>query len=227
MTESQLFTKLVDVGALLAHEHQVHLQERITEHTFQFDMTAGSIAFQGPAPFAARMQILGSAASEPGTWLWSWANPASQIPVQLTATSRMLQQYGQQHEVPEFAEQELPLGEDTWQRLAVASVMAAREPRTTFPAPAGNGTIVLTTLDSPELELPRPSVTRTVRIISEAFATIRIESHAAAVARYALDRGLEFDWRDGAPRITLPDGHIDLEIDPDQDRITKLSASGG
>lgn len=225
MTESELFSRLVDVGALLSHEHQLHLQERIADHSWKFDMAAGAIVFEGPQPFAARMQVLGSAAPGPRTWLWSWGNQG-QVPELLTSTARVLQQYGKQHDVPEFVEPELEYeGDETWQRIAVASTMAAREPRTTFPAPAGGGTIVLTTLDAPELVLPEPTVTRTVRVISEALGAIRIASHSAAVARYAVDRGLDFAWNDGAPRITLPDGAIDLELDREHDRITKLSAT--
>lgn len=224
--ESPLFTKLVDLGAMLSHEHQLVAQERIAEHGFQFDMARGVVAFTGPRPFEAPMHILGSAAPGPRSFLWSWANEASGIPPALTAVASQLREFGATHGVPEFSQPELPFAEGTdgvvtWSRLAIAATKAKGSVRTFVPAPAPGGTVVLVLVDSPEFALPAPDAARTMRVITETLAATALSTHSNAVYWYATERGIPVDWNGGSPVLTLPGARLEVMVD-DSDRIVDL-----
>jgi hypothetical protein len=94
--------------------------------------------------------LLGSAAPGPGTWLWGWANPSS-YPDAVLASAQRARAYGQEHDIPELAESEVPLG-DSWDatRAAIAATTVAGL-RAWLPVQAEGGTQVMLGIES---ELP-------------------------------------------------------------------------
>jgi hypothetical protein len=225
--ESELFSRLVDLGAFLALEHQLHFQDVLGDPTFSADPVEGSLRFEGSIAIDTQLHLVGTAAPGPGTWLWSWANPTG-FPAPVSQLARRLRSFGEEHGVPEFTEPERALdGEATWRRIGIAAGMALRSPRTVYPGPIEGGTVVLLLVEHPALELPAPSFGRTLRVLQEGVATTSIRSHSAALARYVEDRGIAMDWNDGTPLLHLPEGDLTVHLDHANDRIERLAGTAG
>ncbi len=225
--ESDLFARLVDLGSLLAFEHQLQLQTVLGDPAFAVDVARGSLRLEGHGSrtIDSRLHLLGTAAPGPGTWLWSWANPG-ELPASVTELALRLRAYGEEHGVPEFTAPEHPLdGERTWRRLGIAAGLALRSPRTLLPAAVDGGTVALLLVDDPQLALPAPGFARTLQVLQEGVATVELRSHSAALTRYAQDRGIALDWNGGTPELRLPDGRITVRLDHAQDRIVQLTGS--
>lgn len=225
--ESDLFARLVDLGALLAFEHQLQLQEVLGDPAFAADAAEGTLRLEGhhSRSIDTQLHLLGTAAPGPSTWLWAWANPG-ELPAPVSQLARRLRAYGEEHGVPEFTVPERPLeGERTWRRIGIAAGLALRSPRTVLPGPIDGGTVALLLVEDERLALPAPSFARTLRVLQEGVATTELRSHSAALTRYAQDRGIELDWNGGTPELRLPDGRITVRLDHQSDRIVQLTGS--
>ncbi len=79
------------------------------DYTWEFEMATGELRFT-LADTSARnrtvfpAQILGTESEESGTWMWSWANEASEIPPALVSTARGLKEWGEREGVEEFVQ---------------------------------------------------------------------------------------------------------------------------
>lgn len=229
-TESELFTRLVDLGALLAFEHRLRWEELLGEPLFAADTAEATLhvegaGSEGTVAIDTGLHLLGTAAPSPGTWLWSWGRP-DELAAPVSQLARRLRAYGDEHGVPEFARPEIPLdGERTGRRIGIAAGLALRSPRTVFPAPVEGGTIAVLLVEDPRLALPAPTLARVTRVLEEGVATTELRSHSAALARYAQDRGIGLDWNGGAPELRLPDGRLTVRLDHERDRIAQLTGS--
>ncbi|MCJ1714033.1 DUF6882 domain-containing protein [Curtobacterium sp. VKM Ac-2922] len=230
MTRSRGFDALVTDGVFLAYEAQLQFADRHDDHDhWDIDLAAGTLRFTGPQPGEFRIQLLGSAAPGPRSWLWGWANP-SQFPPSVLAAATATRAFGEQYDVPELTQPEVPFGEQrqadpaeagyefAWSlsiaaRLATGSWFA-------FGAPVGGGTRAWVLLEG--MLFDAPSVPRIVRVFGEAIGTIDVTDHRRAVGSWASLRGVPWDGR----TLTLPDGTVSVEFD-ELGRIRNLQGSAG
>lgn len=91
------YDTLLEKYAGIAFEKQYNLSEVIGDNDWQIDMESGLISFGGNLSFP--MQILGSYTFESNTWLWGWANEASNIPANLLEEANNLKQLGEDYNI--------------------------------------------------------------------------------------------------------------------------------
>jgi len=91
------FESIYQRHALTSYEKQLRLADVIGMRSWRFSMEDGCLTFEeeGEAPHASApivfaAQLLGTIAYNDSTWLWSWANEASQIPSALTRDAQRL-----------------------------------------------------------------------------------------------------------------------------------------
>lgn len=213
-SESVLFTKLVDVGAFMSHESQLHLGEVLGAYQYQTDIQAGEIRFTGDRPLTAKLQFLGTSAPRSGTWLWSWSPNATKLREYPGRSARNLLTYGRDHAVREFATEELPLeGALTWQRIAIAAKTAfSFRWGCHFAYPFGD-TTVLALVYHDAFVLPPPTAVRTLRVFGEVLGSdIAILDHSRAINRYAIERHIHLDMQGPGWKLTFPDGVIQVDF---------------
>ncbi|MBN8880849.1 MAG: hypothetical protein J0H73_00850, partial [Salana multivorans] len=73
------FDALVSDGALLALEVQAHMADRFEDQPrWDVDLARGTFTFSGPSTGEQvfGVQLLGSTAPTPRTWMGGWASPA-------------------------------------------------------------------------------------------------------------------------------------------------------
>lgn len=91
------YDTLLEKYAGIAFEKQYNLSEVIGDRDWQIDMATGLITFGDD--YALPMQILGSYAFDSGTWLWAWANEASDIPENLLTGANKLKKLGENYNI--------------------------------------------------------------------------------------------------------------------------------
>jgi hypothetical protein len=194
-------------------------------------MEDGSLTFEeeGEAPhtsapivFAA--QLLGTVAYNDSTWLWSWANEASQIPSALTRDAQHLRDAGPATEwtTSQFA---LNLDNADEHRLAMASsgLLAVDA---FYRGPYTGGAAFFLLRDE-RLRLLEPDGPRIVRTITEAISRGAITNHRAALIAYLTERGLR-PQADGEMAImAMISGHKLRVVFDAQDRLANLGGTFG
>lgn len=81
---------------------QMALGDVIGERAWGLDVQKGLLRFGDDQAY--RVQLLGSHAFEPGTWLWIWANAQSNIPPQHTAAALRIRQLGEAQGIGAFTD---------------------------------------------------------------------------------------------------------------------------
>jgi hypothetical protein len=229
MTESPELTTLVDAGAFLSFESQLHFAE-LTGSVDQWDadLTVPVISFRtGGVTRVFDAQVLGSAST--ATWMASWANPSIRDGARVL--SRELSEHARRESVRELASEQLKLGD--WPdhdpirtRLAIAAGVLRPEWRTYYAAPLGISHAMVMMRD-PELELPAPAIPRVMRVIAEGVSYTRLHSMTDAVEAYAVGRGIPVEMSASKAVLTLPGGAVIVEFDPETARIVGVRGEAG
>lgn len=91
------YDALLEKYAGIAFEKQFSLSEIIGENDWNVDLNTGLLSFGSELSFP--MQIIGTYSFESSTWLWGWANEASNIPENLLQEAKALKQLGEEHNI--------------------------------------------------------------------------------------------------------------------------------
>ena len=227
MTRSRGLDTLITDGVFLAHEAQLQLADRFPEHDWAVDLGAGEFRFTGPETVTLPVQLLGSAAPGPRSWLWGWANPG-QFPAQVVGAANATRAFGERYDVPELVSGEVPFwpGDEDDDRgagyeLSWALSIAARLATGSwfgYSGAVGGGTRVWMLLDG--ILFDQPSAPRVLRVLTEGLQSIEVSDHRRAVGSYASLRGVPWD----GTTMTLPDGALTLRFD-EAGRIAQLLGS--
>lgn len=218
---------LVDDGAIFTFEAQGHLLDLVGEYeSWDVDLQTGVFEFTTPGRLAFGVQLLGSAAEGPRSWLWGWANP-SQFPAAVLESANAARELGERYAIPELTSGEIPFSEDDadGDDLSLRVTIAARVASGNwfvYKAAPNPGQRIYMLLTGPMLTLPAPAFPRTLASITEVLSAGLIADARRALASYATLRGLGWDGQ----RLQLPDGFIDVTVD-EAGRITGLSGTAG
>ncbi|MBF4606220.1 DUF6882 domain-containing protein [Curtobacterium sp. VKM Ac-1393] len=228
MARSRGMDDLVSDGVFLAWEAQLQLADRYDDHErWNVDLAAGTLQFTGPHPGEFRIQLLGSAAPGPRSWLWGWANP-SQYPASVLAAANATRALGERLGIPELVQGEVPFGEhrqadaaDAGYEFAWDLSIAARLATGSwfgFGGHVGGGSRLWVLFEG--LQFVPPTVPRMVRVFGEGVQTTEVHDHRRAVGSWASLRGVPWDGR----TLTLADGTITVDFD-ELGRIRDLQGS--
>jgi hypothetical protein len=204
------FLDLQDDAALVSFEHQLHLTDTVGVPPWEVDFAVPRFGFGGDRPMtASAVHLLGSAAPGPGSWLWSWANPSG-YREEVTRLAEQLRDFGEEHDIPELSEPEVPFdglpGSPT-EPARVASLMmeaakAVTKRWTGYQGPVGGGTRIGMLIEHPAFLLPEPEGPRVTRVLQQGLAELRFSDQRRAFRAYAVDRGL---------RLRENDTQLDIE----------------
>ncbi|MEH0108414.1 DUF6882 domain-containing protein [Tersicoccus sp. MR15.9] len=202
---------LVDRGLFLSVEHQRAFEELLTPDAARVDFAGPRIVLPGVDGHAVPY-LLGSSSPSRGTWIWSWQQPEHFLPAVLAA-AEAARRHGVDHDIPELAEDEIPLSAGLDERLVIAA-KAVSGVYAHYTAGAGGGARVWMLVRSEDLSLDAPTVRSVGRTIAEGLHTGLAADHRAAVEGYARRRGLHLS-EDADDRVVLStaDGGVELTFD--------------
>jgi hypothetical protein len=219
------FETLYHRHLITSFEKQLHLADVVGTRSWSFSMHSGSLTFNDdgarpagpPIEFAA--QLLGSAADHDRTWLWSWANKASQIPAALTQDAERLRGSGA---APEFTTTTFVLDLDDADDHRVALTSSGVLAADAYYRGPYNGGAAFFLLRDERLGLPAPEGPRIVNTISQAISSLAIADHRAAITAYLDARGLS-PRADGENAIVATVTGVDVRAQFDaQGRLADL-----
>ena len=150
--------ELFEMHVAASYDKQLFLADLVGNNQWRFEMSQGVITF-GPK-FTWKVQILGSQANATNTWLWAWANEASNIPSPLLRAAEQMRKLGNERSLRELSLPQFPLTEmDGALATVIASGVCQARAWYRGPYPGGAAFFLI---DDPEY--PRFIVDPAVRI---------------------------------------------------------------
>jgi hypothetical protein len=205
--------ELFDSYALGSAEQQEHAQEMVGGRPFSADLTRGVVGFE--PGLEVRAELIGTEATDPGSWMWSWANPSG-FPDPVTAAARHARGYGEHNGVGELTAPEVPLdGSAIGYRLTVVTCGLAGG-YAYYPAEAAPGTTAYLLLDHPALALPPVQLSRLLTVLTAVTASGQVSDWRRALHSYAPQRGLEARPDERGVELVHPGGQGSIRVDLDQ-----------
>jgi hypothetical protein len=203
-------------------ENQFRLYQFLGTHDWDFDMDEGRLTFSNSETkeVLARcpVQILGTESQASQTWLWAWANEASNIPDRLLAGSRMVKSEAERAEVLEYHRPQLPISYER-QASELSIVSTGHLGLYTYYAAGYDGGAMYCAIERcPEAENTAPLDGLMVnRVIFTAISALDM-NHREAVHAYlgqpVAHEGEDLIWDAGSDQVKV-------RFD-DQGRVTKL-----
>lgn len=211
---------LFDSYALGSAEQQEHAQEVVASRPFEADLQRGLLSF-GPE-LSMRAELIGTEASGPGSWLWSWANPGG-YGDHVTAAARNARGLGERDGIAELTTGELPLDGGVGYRMAVITCGLAGG-YAYYPATAAPGTTAYLLMDHPALALPGVRLSRTLTVLSALTLSGQVRDWRRALHTYAGQRGLEARPDDRGVELVHHGGQGSIRVELDQlGRVANIS----
>jgi hypothetical protein len=185
-----MFEDLFSRHVFMAMARQTALADLIGERDWSVDLGAGAVTFGTDLRFP--IQLLGSESHGDGTWLWAWANEASNLPPALLQLCGWMRGYGQNAGIPELTEATFPLDRADGHRLALLASGLTGRPY--YRGPYDGGALFFHLDDVPQQEV---TPERAVTVISQTISAFPID-HRIAVVGFFEQLGWPVDHTDYA-----------------------------
>lgn len=186
------FTSLLEQHGALAMEKQLALGDLVGHLSWNVDIERGTITFGDLYEFP--IQVLGTEAERPGTWLWSWANGASDIPPALLYCAEHLREFGSREGIPVLYSPEWSLEQVNGHLLSmVASGIC--QASAYYKAPYDRGAMFML-MNAPVVALADPpDLARMINLFMQFISMVEVADHKHAFESYATARGLSVEHK--------------------------------
>ncbi|MBB6368595.1 hypothetical protein FHR56_003774 [Xanthomonas sacchari] len=198
-----------------AYARQLALADVLAERGWQVDLGEGRVRFGEDLSFP--MQLLGTAAEASASWLWAWANTASNLPSALLTEAQALRLHGEREGIEELAAPSSALGEDGGHHIALLA--GALRGRCYYRAPYDGGALFFLLDDVPAAVFAPCDDARVLRLLGELPMQFALD-HRAMSEGFLADQGYALQ-RDAAQTVaTRGNARIVLEFDA-QDQLVR------
>lgn len=214
------FTQTLAKYAGTSFARQLALADVLGGRPWSVDMDAGEIRFAADLKFP--IQILGSHSFQDDTWLWGWANSASNLPQSLLQGVGAVRRAGEDLGVSELVEPKFHLGSITDHMVAMLCAGLVKD-SAYYRAPYGQGALFVLLGGLPVEVLARVSGPRVTTVVTELISQFDLD-HRQMVKSF-LDQQ-EFEIVDDQARLTAvrADAHVQVEFDK-AGRLTNISGT--
>ena len=214
------FQSLFDrhVGASMLRQEA--LAEQVGGARWGVDLDRQTLSVQTDPPRTLAVQVLGSESESSRTWMWGWANVASQLPPASLRQVERLRDFGAANAIPELTTPVLPVREWDGHRLSMVAAGLADAPGY-FCCPYDGGALfVLITEPSPRTAVELP-VLRLTRALPQALTAFRVVDHRLTLEGLATWLGLRLEPEGEVIRVTGTDGSATVRFDA-QHRVAEI-----
>ncbi|MEU9511418.1 DUF6882 domain-containing protein [Micromonospora sp. NPDC048169] len=215
-TFDRLFAEHVGTGLA----RQLALADLLGERDWQLDVPDGTVTFGNDLRY--RVQLLGTESHDDGTWLWAWANEASNLPPALLHLAGWLREYGHRQQVAELTEPTYPLRRADGHRLALLA--SGLTGRCYYRGPYDGGAVFFHLDDAP------PQITAPVRpervptVLAQVLQSFPVE-HRVTVEALLHQQGWRLDRAPMSVTAQSQDGSV-LRVDFDaMGRVSNMSGT--
>lgn len=210
------------VAGALARQHA--LAELLGDRSWNLDLRDGVARFGDDLSFP--VQLLGTESIEERSWLWAWANEASQLPPRLVEACIRVKERGEATGISVLAEPLVALDDDL-SGHQVAMVAAALSGSLPYYRGPHDGGAVYFLLEGVRDGVrgpypPRRIATVLIEVVSQFWV-----DHRTMACRFLREQGFEFDPAARIWQARAADGRaLDVSFD-EQGRIDGISAVEG
>ena len=217
-----MISELLFRHTVSSFDKQLHLAELVEGLEWHLDLASGILSFGDR--YAWRIQLLGTEAEETQTWLWAWANEASNLPPSLLQSSLQLRAFGEEQQIPELSTPMFPLdGIDGHLLAMLASGVCEADAYYHCPYEGGAAFVLIEDENFPKNT--EPPLQRIASVFPQAIASIEIENHGEALTGYLEHYSLVGEV-EGNTLVVREDGEAVLTAAFDEeDRLAKLEVS--
>jgi hypothetical protein len=202
-------------------DKQLQLAHLVGEVSWQLSLDSGLLSVGNR--YCWRIELLGTLSESDGTWLWAWANDASNIPAHLLVASLAFKAYGEQHGIPELTTPQLPLDQIDGHTLALFA-SGICEANAYYRCPYEDGALFLLIMDDTFPKCTDPPLQRVATVFPQAIASLEIPDHKLALTGYLDHYSLSYE-QDGDKIVVKENGEAALTATFDeQNRMTNLEA---
>lgn len=203
---------------------QIALGDVIGERPWGIDMQKGLLRFGDDLEYP--VQLLGTHAFEPRTWLWVWANTQSNLPPQLTEAASRIRQLGEAQTVETFTQPSLQLGDITDHMIAM-TCSGLEGGRCYYRAPYEGGALFVLLDDVPPEVLAPVSLPRVNTVLMEVISQFDVDNRRM-VTSFLRQQGLHAasNGAGGIRAERAGEGHIEISFD-ELGRISNVAATLG
>ena len=210
-------TELLERYGGIALEKQIDFSDIIGHGKWNADVQRAEIVFNDN--LIGSMQILGSFANEPQTWLWSWANQQSNLPDHILQEALYLKQYGEENGIELLTARSFDFSKEELHQVGLIA-SGLFDSSAYYLADYGSGLLVVT-VKSEAIETNRKNThLRVPAVFSQLISTYELD-HRHAFSSYAILKG--YTLVDNGNQILASNG-TDLLVATfdEQGRLTHL-----
>lgn len=214
----ETYDSLLEQYAGIAFEKQYNLAEIIGNNDWQIDMNTGFISFGNKLSYP--MQILGTYSFESGTWLWAWANEASNIPDNLLVEAKELKELGEKYNIefltmPEYKMESVDVH-------ALGLIASGKFCSSAYYAGNYGSGILLVTLNSTDVDnVQYNEQGRILRAFPQLISTFSL-NHKRTLKNYLSAKGYNINEENNSVSAEKGQNILTAEFD-DKDRMTKIN----
>ncbi|WP_155370984.1 DUF6882 domain-containing protein [Catellatospora vulcania] len=216
LTFDQLFAEHVATGLA----RQLALGDLIGARGWQLDLAGGTVTFGDDLRY--RVQLLGTESHDEGSWLWAWANEASNLPPALLQLCGWLREFGDRQGIAELTEPSFALERADGHRLALLA--SGLTGRCYYRGPYAGGAVFFHLDDAPaQITSPvRPE--RALSVLGQVIQSFPVD-HRVAVESFLRQQSWRLDPAPHAVTAHHPDGST-LRVDFDAlGRVSNMSGT--
>lgn len=171
-----------------ALDRQLLVADLVGALDWAYSMEAGILSFGNR--FHWQAEVLGTESEQSGTWLWAWANDASNIPADQHAASRKLKALGEEHGIVELTAPIVPLHHASGHAFASIAVGEGLG-KAYYRAPyEGGAAFLLITDERLQLHVEEP-LQRILTVFPQAISSVELADHREALRGYLEHYGFE------------------------------------
>jgi hypothetical protein len=213
------FTELLTQHIGAAFAKQLAFGDFLGERSWGVDLRQGTCQFGDDLTYP--IQLLGTEATGDSTWLWAWANEASNLPPALLTTCTTLRELGQRESIPELAQRSFSIGIANGHLLSmVASGIDGKS--CYYRGAYDGGALFFLVRDVPDLLLQPVTTERAITTISQVIAEIEVP-HRAMTQAFLISQEFSLEATNDGVIGERNGERIVLSFD-DLDRVKDISA---
>ena len=214
-----IFSELLAEHIGLAFARQLAFADCLGQRDWNVNITEGVVRFGEDLKFP--IQLLGSEAYDSDTWLWAWANKASNLPDELLVSVARVRSVGEQRGIRELSEPRFGLDVASGHALALAASGIVGE-CCYYRGPYDGGALFFLVGQPPDAVLQPARSERVVTVITEIISQFDVE-HRKMAETFLRTQGFDIDRQ---PAHTLASRDCDT-ITLDFDARGRLSGIRG